>query len=184
MDGKIDLCEYAHKGHLTADALLYMLQAIYEAADSGDVAVEIFFADFSKGFDLIHCIILMEKLCGLDFHRAFQTCISALLNKRQQATRIGRTLSDWKKLNGVPQGTKLGVILFAIITNKLLYDWCLRMKCVDDTSALETTPWKSISLLNTAVSDEHNFAVAHNMKLNPIKCKEMFINCLHNSNFC
>ena len=54
---------------------------------------------------------------------------------------------------------------------------------MDDTSALEIIPRNSKSFLNTAVSDVHNFAVAHNMKLNPIKCKEMFINFLHNSNF-
>ena len=32
------------------------------------------------------------------------------------------------------------------------------------------------------VSDIHNFSVAHNMKLNPTKCKEMLINILHNDN--
>ena len=36
--------------------------------------------------------------------------------------------------------------------------------------------------MNCAASDIHNFAIAHNMKLNPTKCKEMFVNFLHNSN--
>ena len=35
---------------------------------------------------------------------------------------------------GVPQGTKLGVILFIVMTNKLLWEWNLRTKFVDDTS--------------------------------------------------
>ena len=43
-------------------------------------------------------------------------------------------------------------------------------------------PRNSISLLNCAASDIHNFAIAHNLKLNPTKCKEMFENFLHNSN--
>ena len=30
-----------------------MLQAIYEAVDSGEASARVFFADFSKGFDLI-----------------------------------------------------------------------------------------------------------------------------------
>ena len=54
---------------------------------------------------------------------------------------------------------------------------------MDGTSALEIIPRNSINFLNTALSDVHNFAVAPNMKLNPIQCKEMFINFLHNSNF-
>ena len=40
----------------------------------------------------------------------------------------------------------------------------------------------SISLLNCAASDIHNFAIAPEMKLNPTKCKETFVNFLRNSN--
>ena len=106
------------------------------------------------------------------------------MTNREQAVRIGGTLSDWKTLKGgVPQGIKLAVILFTVMTNKLLSDWRLRIEFVDDTSALEDIPRNSVSFLNTAISDVLNFAVAHNMKLNPIKCKEMFVNFLHNSNF-
>ena len=50
---KIDPRQYARRGHSTTDALLYTLQAIYEAVDSGDFAARIFFTNFSKGFDLM-----------------------------------------------------------------------------------------------------------------------------------
>ena len=76
-----------------------------------------------------------------------------------------------------------GVGLFMVMTNSLLANWHLRTKFVDDTSALEIIPRNSISLLNFAVSDIHEFADEHNMKLNPKKCKEMLINFLHNPNF-
>ena len=82
----------------------------------------------------------------------------------------------------MPQGSKLGVILFAVMTNKLLSDWRLRIKYVDDTSALEIIPRNSPSLLNVVASDIHNFAIADNMRLNPTKCKVMHINFLRNSN--
>ena len=39
-----------------------MLQAIYEAVDSGEASAQIFFADFSKGFDIIDHSILMQEL--------------------------------------------------------------------------------------------------------------------------
>ena len=31
----------------------YMLQAVYEAVDSGEASARLFFTDFTKGFDLI-----------------------------------------------------------------------------------------------------------------------------------
>lgn len=55
------------------------------------------------------------------------------------------------------------------MTNKMLSDWRLRIKFAEDTSALEITSSNSISFLNMAVSRIHNFAVAHNVKPNPIK---------------
>jgi len=68
------------------------------------------------------------------------------------------------------------------MTNRVLSDWRLGIKYVDDTSALEIIPRNSPSLLNVVASDIHNFAIAHNMRLNPIKCKEMHINFLRNFN--
>ena len=184
LDGKIDPRQYARKGHTTTDALLYMLQATYEAVDSGDAGTRIFIADFTKGFDLIDHTILMEELVKLDVHPTILSWIVAFLNNRQQAVKINGILSDWRTLKGgIPQGTKLGVNLFTVMTNKLISVWHLRIKFVDDTSALEIIPRNSISLLNYTVSDIHNFSVAHNMKLNPIKCKEMLINFLRNDNF-
>ena len=43
----------------------------------------------------------------------------------------------------VHQGTKLGVILFPVMTKKLLSDWWPRIKSVDDTSALKIIPKNS-----------------------------------------
>ncbi len=184
LEGKIDPRQYARKGHSTTDALLYMMQTIHEALDAGEAGARIFFADFSKGFDLIDHSILIQELNKLQVHPALLAWISAFLFNRRQAVRIGNVLSQWKTLKGgIPQGTKLGVVLFMVMTNSLLTNWHLRTKFVDDTSALEIIPRNSISLLNFAVSDIHEFANEHKMKLNPKKCKEMLINFLHNPNF-
>ena len=75
------------------------------------------------------------------------------------------------------------MILFAVMTNNLLRDWHLRIKFVDDTTALEILPRNGISLLNVAVNDIHKFSIEHKMKLNPKKCKEMLINFMQNDNF-
>ena len=124
LEGKIDPRQYSRKGHSTTDALLYMLQAIHEVVDSGEAVAWIFFADFSKGFDLIDHTILMHELSKLEVLPALLSWIAAFLTNRQQAVRIGGTLSDWQTLKGgIPQGTKLGIILFTVMTNKLLSDW-------------------------------------------------------------
>ena len=183
LEDKIDPRQFASKGHSTSDALLFMLQATYEAVDGGESCARIFYTDFAKGFDLTDHTILIQELDKLEVHPALLSWIAAFLTSRQQAVRIGGLLSDWRALKEeIPQGTKLGVILFAVMTNRLLSDWYLRIKFVDDSSAPEIIPRNSISLLNCAASDIHNFAIAYNMKLNPTKCKEMFVNFLHNSN--
>jgi hypothetical protein len=59
--GKIDDRQYARRAHSTTDALIYILHAGHEALDAGDTGARIFFADFSKGFDLIdHNILIPE----------------------------------------------------------------------------------------------------------------------------
>jgi len=180
LDGKMDPRQYSRKGHSTTDALLYMLQAIYEAVDA---AAHTLFADFSKGFDLIDHNILMQELIQLQVSPVIVSWIAGFLSQRMQAVRIGNTLSDWKEVKGgIPQETKLGVILFSVMTNRLLADWKLRIKYVDDTSAVEIIPRNSLSYLNTAVLDIQNFANEHKMKLNPVKCKEMLINVMCNPN--
>ena len=182
--GKMDDRQYARRGHSTTDALIYLLQAVHEALDAGDSGARIFFADFSKGFDLIDHNILISELEKLDIPFTLLSWISAFLTDRTQAVRIDGVLSEWKHLRGgIPQGTKLGVILFNIMTNDLLLDWNLRTKFVDDTTALEIIPRNSISLLDVAANMINDFAVSHNMKLNPAKCKEMLINFMQDPNF-
>ena len=81
---------------------IYMLQAIYEAVDSGEASARIVFADFSKGFNLIDHSILMQELADLEVHPVLLSWIAAFLTYRKQAAavRIGRTLSDWLTLKG------------------------------------------------------------------------------------
>ena len=98
LEGKIDPRQYARKGHSTTDALLYMMQAIHEALDRGEAGARIFFADFSKGFDLIDHSILIQELDKLQVHPALLSWISAFLFNRRQAVRIGSVLSQWQTL--------------------------------------------------------------------------------------
>ena len=63
---KLDPRQYARQGHFTTDALIYILQAIHEATDGGNCGARMFFADYSKGFDLIDHSVLLRQLAFFD----------------------------------------------------------------------------------------------------------------------
>ena len=74
------------------------------------------------------------------------------MTDRRQAVRIGNFLSDWK--GGFPrEQTKLGAILFKVMTNNLQTDWKLTIKFVNDTTALEIFLGTCCSLLNLFAND-------------------------------
>ena len=117
------------------------MQAIHEAIDSGNYSVRIFFADFTKGFDVIDHSVLLDELKSFDIDQTLFFWVRSFLTNRVQAVRVGSSLSSWKQVNGgVPQGTKLGLTLFAVMINKLLRNWHMRSKYVDDTTAFEIIP--------------------------------------------
>ena len=94
LEDKLDPRQYARKKHSTTDALLYTLQAIYEAVDSGEPGARFFFADFSKGFDLVDHTILIQELERLQVHPVLTNWIMAFLTYRKQAIKIDGVLSN------------------------------------------------------------------------------------------
>ena len=61
------------------EALIYSLHAIHEAVETGNCCVRIFFADFSKGFDIIDHNILLRELCFLKVDQTLYVWIRAFL---------------------------------------------------------------------------------------------------------
>ena len=92
----------------------------------------------------------------------------------------GASVSAPLYLNGgIPQGTKLGPVLFAVMVNDLVQSWGIRIKFIDDLTVVEVVPRNLPSLLNVVVDDVHAFAVNNNMRLNLRKCKSMTVNFFH-----
>lgn len=176
---KIDPKQFALNKKSTSHALLYFMHNILQPMDKGNCSVRIFFADFRKGFDLVDHNVLINELYNLGVHSSIIQWIRSFLTQRTQAVKVDQTVSSWSTLNGgIPQGTKLGPLLFAILVNSLLEDWPARLKFVDDTTAIEVIPRCSPSLMPLVVRQIDDFATERGMRLNPKKCKEMIIDFL------
>lgn len=70
---------------------------------------------------------------------------------------------------GVPQGTKLGPVLFLILVNDMLNDYNARWKYVDDLSILEVRKLNKISNIQTQIDALNSWCTQNDMKLNPDK---------------
>ena len=106
--------------------------------------------------------------------------LAAFLQGRSQRVQLANVSSASKSPNGgIPQGTKLSPILFAVMVDDLVRSWGPRIKYVDDLTILEVIPRNSLSVMKYLVNDVNSFAHCNNMQLNPSKCKLMRVDFLH-----
>jgi hypothetical protein len=154
-------------------ALIYMLHKWYEAADKQGNTIRICLLDFSKAFDRLDHNILLKKLKDMEIHPLLLNWIANFLTDRQQRNRVGQFFSEWKFLNaGVPQGTKLGPLLFLIMINDLAVA-DETVKFVDDTSLWEIISNNSPSQLPANIISCSEWSSVNNMKLSVSKTKEL-----------
>ena len=164
---KLDSKQFALPKKSTTHTLVYLIHSILNALEKGSCTARLFFADFKKNFDLVDHNVIVKELVNLGVEPAIIRWIIAFLLNREQCVRVGNSSSSWKKTSGgLPQGTKLGPLLFAVLIHSLLKDWPGRIKFVDDTSALEIVQRYSPSLMPLVVNDISAFASQRGMKLN------------------
>jgi len=61
--------------------------------------------------------------------------------------------------------------------NKLLRNWYMRSKYVDDTTAFEIIPRNSLGILDLVVREIHDYCIEPTQdETKSKKCKEMYIN--------
>ena len=176
---QLDNKQFAVCGKSTTHALVYLVHCILEYLDKGVCYVRLFLADFSKGFDLVDHTVLMLELRSLGVHDAIIEWIADILSHRSQRLKIGDAISPCVFPNGgIPQGTKLAPILFAVLVNKLVAGWYTRVKYVDDLSVLECIPRCSPSYMPCITNEIAQYASDHGMRLNAKKCKEIIFSFL------
>ena len=98
--------------------------------------------------------------------------------------KIGDSFSDWTHTHaGVPQGTKLGLILVLIMVNDLASSSPLNLDhwiFVDDLATSETLSRLEHPKMQPNIINLENWSESNYMKLNPNKCEEMCVCFLKN----
>jgi len=118
MTPKLDPRQYGNrKGCSATHYLVQLVQYAHQAVEDGYNA-DLLAIDYSKAFDRVDITVAMQKLLKMGVRRELLPWIGSFLSNRQQCVRANGAMSDWMTITcGVPQGTKVGPVVFLAMVN-------------------------------------------------------------------
>ena len=181
-----DDCQFAYRPHSsTVCALISLHEKMLQFLDDVDVrAVRLITFDMSRAFDCIPFHLLLARVSELDLPDCnfFVNWLSSYLYDRKQRVKLGNIKSSLISVSsGVPQGSILGPILFAVYFSS--YKPCNKVvhivKYADDISLVIPIFRKEVddvSVTQTEVEYFEQWCKNHFMSINFSKSKVLNVN--------
>lgn len=179
------LCKFQsgfRPGHSTSTSLLTVTDDISLAMDKGQLSVLVLL-DFSKAFDSVNHILLLNKLrTKFGFTNCAINLLKNYLLYRTQFVTYGDSSSSISIVpNGVPQGSILGPLLFSLYLNDLstfIKDTNFHFYADDAQLYISGLPSKMdeiISVLNNQLKVVYSWAELNLLSLNAKKSQAIII---------
>ncbi|KAJ1526320.1 hypothetical protein ONE63_009469 [Megalurothrips usitatus] len=170
------------KGHNTTTALIKVIDDVRRAIDDRMLSILVLL-DMSKAFDCVHHTLLLTKLRFLNFSESVVSWFESYLNTRVIRVYAGEEYqSEWTEIEtGVPQGSVLGPLLFAIYLFDLpnVLQFCSYHMYADDIQLYLHFP---LDRYDTAVDQVRRdllniteYVTSHNLTLNVDKTNAMIM---------
>ena len=173
---KLDPNQFGNRKSLsTSHCLINILHRLFENAEKPKSSSTVVLTDFKKAFDRVDHSIAVTKLINLGVRRTIIPWICDFLTARKQCVRYRGVLSNWTEVcAGIPQGTRLGPIIFlAMVNDACPHDQLHSFKYVDDLTLVECRNQNQVSVLQTALDNLSHWSETNKMKLNPVKCMKL-----------
>ncbi|XP_033127428.1 uncharacterized protein LOC117125137 [Anneissia japonica] len=131
---EIDGKQYgSRKKSSTTHYLVNLFNTVLSDIDSGGRFVNLCTIDFTKAFDRVDHTVLINKLINVVVRPSIIPVISSFVSNRVINTIFKQCVSSTIGITcAVPQGTKLGLILFLVLVNDVARNVPRRWKYVDD----------------------------------------------------